>query len=331
MSTLPPDPGAAPQWRRPIVVAAAVAALAGVVAATVFLIGRGGSNSASRTVSTAGTGASSGAGASTGSASTGTANATSGAATTPGTGSGGGAAASCTPGQGGALRQDTEFTAADGTVVRYSISFPQGYWDGCPSYPVMYALHGRDQNNTGFMDEALGLRKAMDAGVLDQAIIVTPDSFSTGRWEDRDTGPAETNVIERLIPHVEQTYRVRPGASNRLLVGFSMGGHGAIRFGLKYPNLWAAVWSVDGAMAGSDAYYPFVEGKTSADFQILTVGGQLNGNRVKTLVDDLKTRGIDIPYTYEDVEHTFAAFLQQDEKLGWPAMKFLQERLGRAL
>ena len=244
----------------------------------------------------------------------------------------GSSGATCAPGQAGPLRQDTQFTAGDGagTVVRYSISLPDDYYSACKRYPVLYALHGKTQNNASFMDEALSMRKAMTAGVLEQSIIVTPDSYSTGRWENRETGPAEDNFIKYLIPHVEQDYRVMPGPSYRLLVGFSMGGHGAIRFGLKYPDMFAAVWSVDGAMAGTEDYLPFVKGRSSADFKIITVGGRLNGDRVRALVDGLKQQGVDIPYSYQDLQHEFVAFVEQDEKAGWYAMTYLQQHLGRA-
>lgn len=250
---------------------------------------------------------------------------------TPGA-SGSNGVVTCAPGQRGPLRQDSQFTAGDGTgtIVRYSISLPDDYYSACHQYPVLYALHGKTQNNASFMDEALSMRKAMAAGVLEQSIIVTPDSYSTGRWENRETGPAEDNLIKRLIPYIEQNYRVKPGPSYRLLTGFSMGGHGAIRFGLKYPQLFAAVWSVDGAMAGTENYLPFIEGKTSADFRIMSVGGQLNGERVQRLIDDLTGRGIEIPYVYQDREHDFRAFVDEDEEAGWPAMKFLQQGLDLA-
>jgi enterochelin esterase-like enzyme len=241
--------------------------------------------------------------------------------------------ATCVPGESGPLRQDTQFTANDGagTAVRYSISLPDDYFSACKEYPVLYALHGKTGNNVEFLDDALSMRKAMAAGVLDQAIIVTPDSYSTGRWENRETGPAEDNFIKYLIPHIEQDYRVKPGPSYRLLTGFSMGGHGAIRFGLEYPQMFAAVWSVDGAMADSASYLPFVEGRSTADFHIISVGGQLNGARVQTLVDALKAQGIDIPYVYQDREHEFVAFVEEDEKTGWVALKYLQQNLGRAM
>jgi enterochelin esterase-like enzyme len=214
--------------------------------------------------------------------------------------------------------------------VPFSISLPADYYRTCRTYPVLYVLHGKTQSNVSFMEAALRMRRAMDVGVLDQAIIVTPDSFSTGRWENLDTGPAEDNFIKFLIPHIEQTYRVEPGASHRLLAGFSMGGHGALRFGLKFPEMFAGVWSVDGAMSRQPAeYLPLVAGKSSGDFHIIAVGGQLNGSRVQAAVETLKQAGITIPYTHTDLEHTFEAFVDEDERAGWPAARFLQQQLHR--
>jgi len=251
----------------------------------------------------------------------------------PATSGPGGGNATCDPGPAGPLRLDTQFTAEDGagTAVHYSISLPADYYSTCRQYPVVYALHGKTQSNVDFLDEALAMRTAMAAGVLETSIIVTPDSYQTGRWENLDTGPAENNVITYLIPYVEQHYRVRPGPSYRLLTGFSMGGHGAIRFGLKYPGMFAAVWSVDGAMAGTEDYLPFVRGRSSGDFRIIAAGGRLNGDRVERLVDDLARHGVVVPYDHQDLDHEFVHFVREDERLGWPAMRYLQRNLGRAL
>jgi hypothetical protein len=251
----------------------------------------------------------------------------------PRPGDGATAAGTCDREPSGPLRIDTAFTADDGkgTEVRYSISLPDDYYSACREYPVVYALHGKTQNNVTFLTEALSLRRAMAAGALDQAVIVTPDSYSTGRWENRETGPAEDNFITQLIPHVEKNYRVLAGPSYRLLVGFSMGGHGAIRFGLKYPEMFAAAWSVDGAMAANDLYLPFVQGKGSDDFRVITVGGRANGDRVQRLVTGLGERGVRVPYVYQDLEHDFVDFVAEDERTGWHAMRYLQYHLGRSL
>jgi S-formylglutathione hydrolase FrmB len=238
---------------------------------------------------------------------------------------------SCSSGATGPLRDDTRFAASGGAVVPFGISLPADYYRTCRTYPVLYVLHGKNQNSVDFMDSALRMRRAMDVGALDQAIIVTPDGFSTSRWENTDAGPAEDNFIRFLIPYVERTYRVEPGPSHRLLAGFSMGGHGALRFGLKYPQLFAGVWSVDGAMSRKPTdYLPLVTGKSSRDVHIIAVGGQDNGSRVQAAVETLKQAGITIPYTYRDREHTFDAFVEEDEKAGWPAARFLQQQLHRS-
>jgi S-formylglutathione hydrolase FrmB len=231
------------------------------------------------------------------------------------------------------LRLDTRFAVDDGSgrQVRFSISLPEGYHATDTLYPVVYALHGKTQDNVTFMDEALVLRYAMAAGALAPAVIVTPDGYSTGRWENRETGPAEDDLIARLIPHVERTYRVLPGPSHRLLVGFSMGGHGAIRFGLKYPRSFAAVWSVDGAMAGSDLYLPFVAGPSGDDHRIIAVGGKHNHARVQRLVEDLAVHGVTIPYVYQHLEHEFVDFVVEDARTGWHAMRYLRHHLGHPL
>ena len=244
-------------------------------------------------------------------------------------------AGTCPPGRSGPLRLDTRFAAGPagpaGNGFPFSVSLPDDYWSACRQYPVIYALHGKTQDNVSFMDEALSLRGAMAAGVLEPSIIVTPDSYSTGRWENLPTGPAEDNLIQHLIPWIEQNYRVRPGPSYRLLVGFSMGGHGAIRFGLKYPQLFAGVWSVDGAMAGPEDYLPYAEGKPSGTFRILAVGGRENGERVRRLVDSLERVGVTIPYAYRDLRHEFVDFVADDGRTGWVAMRYLNQQLGRDL
>lgn len=258
--------------------------------------------------------------------------ATSEASATATNGNAPGLTPTCTPGASGPLREDRQFDGATTKVaVNFSVSLPSDYYTACKTYPVIYSLHGKTQTNATFLDEATTLREAMAAGVLDEAIIVTPDSYSDGRWENRENGPAEDNFIVELIPYVEQNFRVKSGPSYRLLTGFSMGGHGAFRFGLKYPSTFAAVYSVDGAMAPVENYLEFVQGKTSADFHLVSVGGQLNGSRVQGVIDGLTGTGITIPYTYYDDEHVYATFIASDKAAGWPAVKFLQSNLGRQM
>jgi pimeloyl-ACP methyl ester carboxylesterase len=50
------------------------------------------------------------------------------------------------------------------------------------------------------------------------------------------------------MPHIEDTYRVIPDRRQRIIAGFSMGGYGAIRYALKFPDLFSMCISMDGAI-----------------------------------------------------------------------------------
>ena len=226
----------------------------------------------------------------------------------------------------GSLRFDTELAGADGPVP-YSVSLPADYYTDCREYPVLFALHGRGESNATFLPFAEELRGAVDDGVLDDVVIVTPDSALDGRWQGR----YDSAFIDELVPYVEENYRVRAGAENRLLVGWSMGGHGAFRFGIEHPDMFAAVWAVDGAMSREPAdYLKFLDGAKDAETRITSVGGDLNGDRVEKVIDLFAEQGVDFAYERLPLDHEFTLFVEADRDAGWPTMTWMAERLGQA-
>ena len=311
MSSAAPTPdgdGGAPRRRWPVVVPVAgvlVAALVGgALAVSIFRSGGSGDAASGPT-----------AGPSAPPSSSGTASGEPSAAPT----------GSCGP-TSGDLRFDTEMTAADGHAVPYSVSLPADYYSSCQQYPVLFALHGRDQTNATFLVDGEEMRKAVDDGVLDDVVIVTPDSNRDGRWE----GQYDTDFIDELIPHVEQAYRVQPGPEHRLLVGFSMGGHGAFRFAVLHPEMFAATWAVDGAMSRQPTdYLANLDAVRAEEPLIVSVGGNLNGDRVEEVMDLFAAQGVDLPYERLPLDHEFALFVDADRAAGWPTVKALQARLGQ--
>ncbi|MBL8122065.1 hypothetical protein JNM87_04935 [Candidatus Saccharibacteria bacterium] len=243
-----------------------------------------------------------------------------------------GGTTSCSPSS-GPLRSEKSFQGTTtGVAVNYSIVLPDDYYSSCKEYSIVYSLHGKDNSHSEFMPNALTIRQAIDDGILPQLIIVTPDSYSDGRWQNGDKGPAEDNFIKELIPYVEQNYRVKKGASNRLLTGFSMGGHGAFYYAVKYPRMFAATLAVDGAMSYSAAdYTQYVEQVKTYKPPIYSMGGQLNGSRVKAIIDAYAGQGVSLPYVYYDLAHDYDLFIAEDKKQGWPAAKYLAQNLGRAI
>jgi enterochelin esterase-like enzyme len=123
----------------------------------------------------------------------------------------------------------------------YAVYLPDGYEASNLRYPVLYLLHG---HNGGLYDWVnLGhIQPTADAliarGEMPPAIIVMPDAGST--WFVDRKEKMETAVIQDLIPDVQRTFRAIDARNGRLIGGLSMGGYGALRFVLKYPEMFAA-------------------------------------------------------------------------------------------
>jgi S-formylglutathione hydrolase FrmB len=57
----------------------------------------------------------------------------------------------------------------------------------------------------------------------------------------------ETYILKELIPDVDQRYRTIQSRYGRAIAGLSMGGYGAIKYGLKHPATFAFAGSLSGA------------------------------------------------------------------------------------
>ncbi len=94
-------------------------------------------------------------------------------------------------------------------------------------------LEAFDRSFTARPGEELVLVAVEGRNVLGGAFYV--NSLATGRWEDF--------VVEEVVRAVEARYRTIPAAASRGLFGFSMGGFGALRIGLRRPDVFGAVFA----------------------------------------------------------------------------------------
>lgn len=136
--------------------------------------------------------------------------------------------------------------------MRYLVVQPPSY-DRSPGrrYPVLYFLHdGYGTEGTlarrGVAEE---LRARMADGRLPEFFVVAPGG--RGTWfSDSHDGKVryEQFLVEELLAEVESRYRVIPGRGGRGATGISMGGYGAIKLGLKHPDLFGSVSSLSGPL-----------------------------------------------------------------------------------
>jgi len=123
----------------------------------------------------------------------------------------------------------------------YAVYLPDGYETSTLRYPVLYLLHGHggdlyDWVNRGHIQQTADALIAH--GDIPPAIIVLPDADST--WFVDRKEKMETAVIVDLIGDAERTFRAIGARNGRLVAGLSMGGYGALRFVLKYPEKFVA-------------------------------------------------------------------------------------------
>jgi len=113
-------------------------------------------------------------------------------------------------------------------------------------YPVLYLLHGL----FGHYDNWTTHTKLADYAFQYEMIIVTPEG-NDGWYTDSGTAPSdkyESYLVQELIPDVEKRFRVNNNRASRAIGGLSMGGYGAVKFGVKYPEMFAFVASLSGAL-----------------------------------------------------------------------------------
>ena len=136
-----------------------------------------------------------------------------------------------------------------GRAVPYDVVLPPGYGlvtSRGTRYPVLYLLHGWSGHHDSWIKNTYLKRYAEEH----RLIIVTPEG-ENGWYTDGAVNPAdkfESYVVEELMPEVELRFRTISERRGRGVAGYSMGGYGALKFGLKHPELFAFAASTSGAL-----------------------------------------------------------------------------------
>jgi enterochelin esterase-like enzyme len=152
--------------------------------------------------------------------------------------------------------------AAQGTVS-YHVYTPAQYDSGTTQrFPVLYWLHGSGGGLGGIAPLSAYFDAAIRAGRIPPMLIVFPNGMASSLWVDAKDGrvPMERMVVRDLVPQLDAMFRTIATRGARLLEGFSMGGYGAARVGLLYPDVFGAMSML--AASGDDnfAFYRAVFG-----------------------------------------------------------------------
>ncbi|MGQ0543405.1 MAG: alpha/beta hydrolase [Blastocatellia bacterium] len=148
-----------------------------------------------------------------------------------------------------------------GKEMPYRVLLPFQYEDhNLVRYPVIYLLHGL----TGHYDNWTEKTKLGEYIVGHKVIIVTPEG-DNGWYTDSATTANhkyESYIVQELIPEIDKKFRTVADRKSRAIAGLSMGGYGALKFGMKYPDLFSLAGSFSGALGVTS----FIEGSRDAAF-----------------------------------------------------------------
>lgn len=113
-------------------------------------------------------------------------------------------------------------------------------------FPVLYLLHGLSDNHSAWTRLSHIENYVREIPL----IVVMPDS---GRGfycdaKDASKGNYETYIARDVTNFVDSAFNTIPDRRGRVVAGLSMGGYGAMKFALKYPEMFCAAVSHSGAL-----------------------------------------------------------------------------------
>ena len=147
---------------------------------------------------------------------------------------------------GKALEGNLEGDPADRDVI---VFLPPSYnKDKHRHYPVLYALHGYSIGAEQWTHE-IRVPQTIEGAFAQgskEMIVVLPDSktvYGGSMYSSSvTTGDYERFISHDVVTYIDAHYRTIPNRLARGLVGHSMGGYGAVRIGMKHPDVFGSLY-----------------------------------------------------------------------------------------
>ncbi len=138
-----------------------------------------------------------------------------------------------------------------GATLAYNVVLPADYAQPAAKqtrYPVLFLLHGLG----GSAGDWVSARSHLVEYAAEYRFVNVVPEGRDGWYTDSATFATdkyETYFVEELLPDVERRFRTLAAREGRGVAGLSMGGYGALKFGLKHPDKFALAASMSGALA----------------------------------------------------------------------------------
>lgn len=139
-------------------------------------------------------------------------------------------------------------TGGENPNRKISVYLPPGYEQSKQRYPVIYYLHGFLDNDSIRPNMKAMLDMAVIKNKIRPYILVIADNYTlysgsfysnsslTGNWSDFEA--------KELVTYMDKNFRTIPTREARGIGGHSMGGYGALKIAMLYPDIFSSVYAM---------------------------------------------------------------------------------------
>jgi S-formylglutathione hydrolase FrmB len=122
--------------------------------------------------------------------------------------------------------------------ISYAVLLPKEYDSVHTNYPVVYLLHGFGDDETAWYNYGL-IAYYADANASIPMIYVMPQGFNS-YYVNKYNGsfPYMDMFVNELVPAIDSLFRTVKEPQHRAVMGFSMGGYGALILPAKNPDVF---------------------------------------------------------------------------------------------
>ncbi|TSA37726.1 MAG: hypothetical protein D4R64_05130 [Porphyromonadaceae bacterium] len=124
--------------------------------------------------------------------------------------------------------------------MTFAVLLPKEYENSTESFPVVYLLHGLGDDETGWYKWGLiNYYVDLNAAETVPMIYVMPKGFNT-YWVNKYNGnyPYMDMLVNEMVPKIDSLFRTFRDPQHRAVMGYSMGGYGAMILPAKNPGVF---------------------------------------------------------------------------------------------
>lgn len=226
----------------------------------------------------------------------------------------------CSETAGTTTRSSYRSTLAE-TTMYYTVYTPPCYSATNQVYPVIYLMHGSNDDDGGWV--RLGLKDVLDQGIANGSIPPVITVMPFGEWianENQFEAVSWENVfLQELMPLVEGQYRIDARKATRAIGGISRGGFWAFEIAFRHPELFSAVGGHSAFFDDYNAppeYNPLRLVQTAPDLDSLRIWldrgkDDFAAPGLDLMNERLNERGLPFQYTvYPEGQHYFTYWQQ---------------------